>query len=222
VIYLLSLEDANERSRLVRAAVNGRRWTKRNGRGLVTDRSMVELAQRLNGWTRSVYEFGCAFIHLSSYHDYMSRDPLDALDPAERQQILRHMRCARRSLGKGEGRCRQRPTEAGNLPYGIQRVRAPPGKGRPPARSESCVGGTARAPAKRRQRGRRPRDGASKDEFSLGLFSSHKGAAAPERRNGLARGSGRGRRARHTSKGPTRNLGGPAISAEEDAGEGPG
>lgn len=92
VIYLLSIEDANERARLVRAAVGGKRWTKRNGRGLVTDRSMVEVAQQLNGWTRSVYEFGCAFIHLSSYHDYMSRDPLDALNPSERQHILRHMR----------------------------------------------------------------------------------------------------------------------------------
>ena len=92
VIYLLRLDDASERARLVRAAVDGKRWTKRNGRGLVTDRSMVEVAQQLNGWTRSVYEFGCAFIHLSSYHDYMSRDPLDGLDDTERQQILRHMR----------------------------------------------------------------------------------------------------------------------------------
>jgi hypothetical protein len=47
-------------------------------------------------------------------------------------------------------------------------------------------------------------------------------ATAPGRRNGLARGLGRGQRARHTPKGPSRNLGGPSISAEEPAGEGPG
>jgi hypothetical protein len=47
-------------------------------------------------------------------------------------------------------------------------------------------------------------------------------ATVPERRNGLARGLGRGQRARHTSKGSSRNLGGPSISAEENAGEGSG
>lgn len=52
--------------------------------------------------------------------------------------------------------------KVGNLLDGTQRVQAPPGKGWPPARSESCVGCTAREPAKRRQRGRRPRERASK------------------------------------------------------------
>ena len=58
----------------------------------VTDREMVDLAQRLHGWTGSVYRFGCAFIHLSSYHDYKSRDPVLALDAQERTDLLHHMR----------------------------------------------------------------------------------------------------------------------------------
>jgi hypothetical protein len=39
-----------------------------------------------------VYRFGCAFIHLSSYHDYRERDPVLALDAQERADLLHHLR----------------------------------------------------------------------------------------------------------------------------------
>lgn len=91
VIYLLSVTDRVRRAQLIGAAANGRKW---NGAktGRVTDREMVDLAQKLHGWTGSVYRFGCAFIHLSSYHDYKSRDPIEGLDAQERTDLLHHMR----------------------------------------------------------------------------------------------------------------------------------
>jgi hypothetical protein len=39
-----------------------------------------------------VYAFGCAFIHLSSLHDYQSRDPLDQISEPERAAIFGHLR----------------------------------------------------------------------------------------------------------------------------------
>ena len=53
---------------------------------------MVDLAQKLQGWTQSVYKFGCAFIHLSSFHDYSDRDPLQQISAQERQDILEQCR----------------------------------------------------------------------------------------------------------------------------------
>jgi hypothetical protein len=53
---------------------------------------MVEIANGMNGWTLSVYRFGCAFIHLSSFHDYRERDPMEAISEEERLAILSHMR----------------------------------------------------------------------------------------------------------------------------------
>ena len=53
---------------------------------------MVDLAQHLQGWTCSVYKFGCAFIHLSNLHDYNDRDPLEQLPHGERQDVLQHCR----------------------------------------------------------------------------------------------------------------------------------
>ena len=54
---------------------------------VITDKEMVELAQELQGWTESVYKFGCAFIHLSGLHDYNSRDPLSLVSEIGRAHV---------------------------------------------------------------------------------------------------------------------------------------
>ena len=91
VIYLLT-QDLDRRAQLVSASVGGKMWLKPNSRARVTDREMVDLSQELQGWTQSVYKFGCAFIHLSAFHDYSDRDPLQQISPQERQDILEHSR----------------------------------------------------------------------------------------------------------------------------------
>jgi|SRR6266571_720786 len=92
VIFLLAQRDRNYRAQLIESATSGEKWTAKDSRTRVTDRDMVNLAQRLHGWTRSVYEFGCGFIHLSNLHDYRNRDPLTQIVPAERDAILAHLR----------------------------------------------------------------------------------------------------------------------------------
>lgn len=91
VIYLLAQEPARRRI-LIEASVNGQQWQQSSGRGRVTDREMVELAQELQGWTRSVYKFGCAFIHLSNLHDYNDRDPMQLLVIEDCEAIISHCR----------------------------------------------------------------------------------------------------------------------------------
>lgn len=92
VVYLLHVSDDARRADLVRDAVEGIQWTQPQSRRRVTDREMAELANGLNGWTLSVYKFGCAFIHLSSFHDYRERDPMEMISQDEREAILSHMR----------------------------------------------------------------------------------------------------------------------------------
>lgn len=95
VIWLLSTKDMVERSRLIHDTLTGNKWTMTTSNGKVrklTDREMVELAQKLQGWTQSVYKFGCAFIHLSDFHNHAVQDPFRRLPESERQDILRHMR----------------------------------------------------------------------------------------------------------------------------------
>ncbi len=83
VIYLLA-QSPDRRDLLIDSSVNREKWLQHNSKGAVTDKEMVDLAQRLQGWTRSVYKFGCAFIHLSSLHDYNARDPFRQLPLEER------------------------------------------------------------------------------------------------------------------------------------------
>lgn len=95
VIYLLKLKGHGERRRLILSTLNGEPWKVRTMEGKlrkVTDREMVDLAQQLQGWTRSVYKFGCAFIHLSDFHNHHVQNPFDRLPSQEKQSILDHMR----------------------------------------------------------------------------------------------------------------------------------
>ncbi len=90
-IYLLT-QGPERRELLIDASVSGEKWPQQGSRAKVTDKEMVDLAQSLQGWTQSVYKFGCAFIHLSGLHDYNDRDPLAQLPVEEREDILQHCR----------------------------------------------------------------------------------------------------------------------------------
>lgn len=91
VIYLLA-QGFERRELLIDASIKGERWSQDGSKAKVTDKEMVDLAQKLQGWTQSVYKFGCAFIHLSGLHDYSDRDPLAQLPVQERNDILEHCR----------------------------------------------------------------------------------------------------------------------------------
>ncbi|MEU6319204.1 hypothetical protein [Streptomyces sp. NPDC047009] len=102
VIYLLAQPDSL-RAALVTSSISGERWRVPTGAGkmkVVTDREMIDLAQQLHGWTRNVYEFGCRFIHLSSAHDYLARDPFRALPFEERKVIAEYINKYHGHLGE--------------------------------------------------------------------------------------------------------------------------
>lgn len=95
VIYLLTISDLKERKRLINQTLNGEVWTVLTDKGKtkkVTDRDMVELSNKLQGWTLSVYKFGCSFIHFSNFHNYSIENPFEFLEPEEQANILVHMR----------------------------------------------------------------------------------------------------------------------------------
>lgn len=95
VLYLLSISDMEERKRLMKSTLAGDRWTVRTPKGkqaIVTDAMMVEVSEKFEGWARSVYKFGCAFIHLSNFHGYNASNPLETLPDDEKSDILGHMR----------------------------------------------------------------------------------------------------------------------------------
>ena len=89
VIYLLRL-DLPDRETVAKGVLAGQGFCYANGLR-ITDKDMLVVTERLHGWSRNVYTFGCAFIHLSSLHAYASVDPLDQLTSDDRRTIADHI-----------------------------------------------------------------------------------------------------------------------------------
>lgn len=89
-VFLLST-DINTRQHFISQTFQNAKWTLPNSRTLVTDRNMVDLTDRLHGWTNSVYKLGCAFIHLSPMADYKNTNPFQQLNQTEINNIRQHL-----------------------------------------------------------------------------------------------------------------------------------
>lgn len=95
VAYLLQVSDSDVRQELMVATLNNVQWQEITSKGKckrITDREMVELSDKLIGWTKSVYKFGCAFVHLSNFHNSDEQHPFRQLKEQEREDVLAHMR----------------------------------------------------------------------------------------------------------------------------------
>lgn len=95
VIYLLSIKDLSFRKSLIECTLKGTKWKVITPKGkhiAITDHEMVDLANKLKGWAKSVYKFSCGFIHLSILHDHHATNPFEYLTQSEKKDILQHLR----------------------------------------------------------------------------------------------------------------------------------
>jgi len=91
VVYLLNISEIDKRNLLIQKTLNGDKWTFINHNNKVqniTDRDMVDISNELWGWTQNVYKFGCSFIHLSNFHNYLTEDPFMALSDTQKEDII--------------------------------------------------------------------------------------------------------------------------------------
>ncbi len=94
VLYLLSITEIEERIRLIEQTLSNKKWTSITEKGKwkkISDKDMVDHAYKFRGWALLVYQLGCSFIHLTSYHDY-PQSPLELMDESDKENILRYMR----------------------------------------------------------------------------------------------------------------------------------
>jgi hypothetical protein len=94
VIYLLTIKDVSLRENLIDKTLNGGKWIiiEKGKKRKIKDCDMVDVANKLQGWSKSVYKFGCGFIHLSYLHDHNAKNPFDSLSSSDKSDILTHMR----------------------------------------------------------------------------------------------------------------------------------
>ena len=83
VIYLLSCSEEIRLS-LIQNTLSGIKWN-------TTDRKMVDYSNLYWGWTEFVYKFGCAFIHLSQFHEYPTENPFSKITKQDSATIKSYL-----------------------------------------------------------------------------------------------------------------------------------
>lgn len=84
VLHILLQNEEPRKIQLIESCLQGNRWN-------ITDASMVTEANKLNGWEKFVYKFGCSFIHLSNLHDFNAIKPSEILTEQERTDIVSYI-----------------------------------------------------------------------------------------------------------------------------------
>jgi hypothetical protein len=86
VIYLLDEHNRTRRFKLlVQATSPNQRWN-------ISDNEIAAPARRMYDWEGQLYRVASRFIHLSSQHDYMTRDPFQSsLLPRERDEMVQYL-----------------------------------------------------------------------------------------------------------------------------------
>jgi len=84
-VYDFNNADRNKQERLLNDFFDGEKWSK-------TDRQMVNNLSRSLGWAEHIYDFCCAFIHLSPYHDWASTSDIPNLTQDKRCSIVSNIK----------------------------------------------------------------------------------------------------------------------------------
>ncbi len=90
IMYLGRIPNIPERERLMALTLEGKKWnmlTENNKSKQITDKDMIEKANELKGYIHYVYKFGCAFIHLSDFQNYQTKNPFLKLEYNEEFDI---------------------------------------------------------------------------------------------------------------------------------------
>jgi hypothetical protein len=83
LIRVNDFNNANDikKESLLDSFFNGNKWPN-------TDRNMVEKLSSSLSWAKHIYDFCCAFIHLSPYHDWASTSDIPNLTQDKRRSIV--------------------------------------------------------------------------------------------------------------------------------------
>jgi|GEM_PF-3999989 hypothetical protein len=96
LIRLLFLLHSNpeEKKQFIYSSINSQKWyiVGKDGRKeYITEDMLLRFAETLEGWERSIYEFGFSFGDLSANFNYGSRDPIKSMNDFDRQKLRKYI-----------------------------------------------------------------------------------------------------------------------------------
>ena len=91
IMYLL---ESDKKELFISQTLAGLKWSYiKNGRKYnITDAIILNNIFDIQGWEKRVYDLGCAFIHLSNFHNYLLVNPFLSLSENDKKSILQFIK----------------------------------------------------------------------------------------------------------------------------------
>jgi hypothetical protein len=89
LLFLLN-SSSNEKKQFINSSINNHKWyivNSLNKKENITDKMLLKFTETLNGWDKSIYEFGFSFTSLSNNFNYGSKDPIKSMNEADRKKL---------------------------------------------------------------------------------------------------------------------------------------
>jgi hypothetical protein len=89
LLFLLKRKEY-ERSHLIKLSANSQKLYFNildNKKEYLTEKMLQDFASSLNGWEKSIYDFGTSFHSLSKNFNYLLKDPIRGMSDAEKKLI---------------------------------------------------------------------------------------------------------------------------------------
>jgi hypothetical protein len=93
LLYLLN-STTNEQKQFIESSINNRKWFKvnrDNTKDYITEEVLTTYSETLNGWDKSIYEFGLAFGSLANTFNYGTRDPIKSIGENDKDKIYQYI-----------------------------------------------------------------------------------------------------------------------------------
>lgn len=96
IIRLLFLLNStkNVQRQLIESSINNHKWfviNKENKKDYITEEIISKYSESLNGWDKSIYEFGLAFGSLATTFNYGTKDPIKTMAENDRDKIYKYI-----------------------------------------------------------------------------------------------------------------------------------
>ena len=96
VIKLLFLLNSskNDQKQFIEASINNHKWffvNNENRKDYITEDVLTKYSETLDGWDKSIYEFGLAFGSLANTFNYGTRDPIKSMGENDREKIYNYI-----------------------------------------------------------------------------------------------------------------------------------
>jgi hypothetical protein len=89
LLFLLN-SSKNDQIQFIKASINNQKWfftNKEFKKEYIAEDVFTKYSETLEGWDRSIYEFGLSFGHMANTFNYGTRDPIKSIGENDKEKI---------------------------------------------------------------------------------------------------------------------------------------